>query len=128
MPLPLFGKKVSMYLSGLHAVQTSQYVPLLLPPFHFEKSKHWMVLKKATDYFLNLTWPSLPRASGLCRLSRIRETHCQVPSQYQTEKYQRHVSSHVIAQTAPISPSTHPLDIAMDALWSLVGGSKRSGL
>jgi hypothetical protein len=45
-----------------------------------------------------------------------------------TEKYQRNVSSHVIAQTAPICPSTLHLDIAMDALLNLVGGSKRSGL
>ena len=41
-----------------------------------------------------------------------------------TGKYKKYVSAHIIAQAAPICPSTLQLDIAIDALMSLVTGSE----
>ena len=116
-----------------HAVQTTDYSPLLLPPYQFEKSKHWMELKKPQKAVGELVVQpqALEVPKGLSTFvgykgTRNRNARFRVNTM--TEKYQGYVSAHVIAQSAPICPSTFQLVIAIDALMSLAADSKNSGL
>ncbi|OXV11593.1 hypothetical protein Egran_00646 [Elaphomyces granulatus] len=109
-----------------HPVQISDYKPLLLPPYQFEKAKHWMELKK----------PQPPTVVGLeagqqqvvelpkglwtfvgYQNSQKRSVRFRINTMIQ--KFSDYVSGHVIAKAAPLCPSTLQLDIAIDALMSL---------
>jgi acyl transferase domain-containing protein/nucleoside-diphosphate-sugar epimerase/SAM-dependent methyltransferase/acyl carrier protein len=107
-----------------HPAQTSEYDPLLLPPYQFEKSKHWMELKKPQKA---IALPAAPAPAeempkGLWTFvgyqdSQKRTVRFRVNTMI--KKYSDYVSGHIIAQTAPLCPSTLQLDIAIDALMSL---------
>lgn len=107
-----------------HSSQTPEYDPLLLPPYQFEKTRHWMELKTPQKVVVEqLVQPQnveLPK--GLWTFigyqdSEARSVRFRVNTM--TQKYSDYVSGHVIAQTAPLCPSTLQLDIAIDALMSL---------
>lgn len=114
-----------------HSLQTSEYALLLLPPYQFEKSRHFMELKNA-------------RAMGESGAqSRIQEKlandlwtfveygddkRCSARFQVNTttEKFEQYVSGHRVAHAAPICPSTLQLDIVIEALTSLLPNSAAS--
>ncbi|RAK97282.1 putative polyketide synthase [Aspergillus ibericus CBS 121593] len=75
-----------------HSSQTPEYGVLLLPPYQFEKSRHWMDNKPLPT--MNTAHP----------------------------KYKEALSGHVGAQTAPLAPASHMLDNAVEALRSLSEG------
>jgi hypothetical protein len=112
-------------------IQMSRYSPLLLPPYQFEKSRHWMELKKpqklVAEVLVQQQAPEVPKSLWTFvwyqneRIVRFRVNTM-------AEKYQRYVSAHVIAQTAPICPSTLQLVIAIDTLVSLVASIGDSSL
>ena len=129
----LWKEGLSMSFWAHHPVQTSDYAPLLLPPYQFEKSKHWMELKKPQKLVGDL--PAQPQVmevpKGLWTFLGYQDTaksSVRFRVNTMTEKYQTYVSAHLIAQTAPICPSTFQLVIAIDALMSLVVDSKNSNL
>ncbi|KFY80937.1 hypothetical protein V499_00270 [Pseudogymnoascus sp. VKM F-103] len=109
-----------------HSIQMPDYPPIFLPPYQFEKSRHWMELKKPRKVMSELL-PGLAEANKAppalwTYMGYQGSTQNRVRFRINTtnDKYQRYVSAHVIAQTAPICPSTFQLVIAIDALMSLV--------
>ena len=108
-----------------HSVQISEYKPLLLPPYQFEKAKHWMELKKPQP-------PTVVSEAGQQQVvelpkglwtfvgyqnSEKRSVRFRINTMIQ--KFSDYVSGHLIAKAAPLCPSTLQLDIAIDALMSL---------
>ena len=116
-----------------HSVQTSEYDPLLLPPYQFEKAKHWMELKKPqksiAEAVAQTQTVDLPK--GLWTFvgyqdSQKRSVRFRINTM--VKKFSDYVSGHIIAQTAPLCPSTLQLDIAIDSLTSLRPDFADSGL
>ena len=107
-----------------HSVQTREYALLLLPPYQFEKSKHWMELKSPQEAItVPAAQPQIQDVpKGLWSFVKYLD-HTLTSVRYQvntrTKKFQDYVSGHKIAQTAELCPSTLQLDIAIDALMSL---------
>ncbi|TVY50464.1 Citrinin polyketide synthase, partial [Lachnellula cervina] len=109
-----------------HIAQTSDYSPLLLPPYQFEKSKHWLARTKR-QVRIDPPAPQVQEApKGLWNFMGYQDaakTHARFQVNTASEEYLSYVSAHVIAQTAPICPSTFQHVIAVDALESLAAVS-----
>lgn len=129
----LIDTSISLWKEGLsftfwahHPSQTFEYAPLLLPPYQFQKSRHWLELKKPQKAVAEPISPSqlqqedLPK--GLYTLigyqdSKQRSARFRINTMI--KKYEEFVSGHLIAQTAPICPATLEVDMAIEALFSL---------
>ena len=123
------------------SIQTNDYTQLLLPPYQFEKSRHWLELKSPTEKVLEAaqklianggaglqasgahtnsvpksldqwTFLGLQENKNKTKLARFRINTT-------SEKYQRLFTTHVIALTAPIAPATLEIDMAIETLFSL---------
>ena len=107
-----------------HPIQVSQYTPLILPPYQFEKSRHWLDLKKTPkmdgkvhDQPHTVQLPkSLTTFIGY-QGEANRSARFQVNTT--TDKYKRLISGHIMAGTAIVCPGMFQLEIAIDALTSL---------
>ncbi|KAL4974125.1 hypothetical protein BDW66DRAFT_153167 [Aspergillus desertorum] len=114
---------------GYHARQTGEYSPLLLPPYQFEKSRHWLETKP------------LPLPYNETQESAIGEKDeplfsfigYQDPAR-QVGKYLIHtdhpqyvaaVSGHSAMKTAPIAPASLLLDYAVELLRSFPNNKGR---
>jgi thioester reductase-like protein/acyl carrier protein/SAM-dependent methyltransferase len=115
---------------GHHALQAKEYSHLFLPPYQFERSRHWMENKP------------LPAAH---REEYARKDDAQnddplfsfsgyVDSDHRAMRYSIHtnhpqyiaaVSGHVAARTAPIAPASVLLDYAVELLRSLPEGKDK---
>ncbi|KAI1160776.1 hypothetical protein F5B18DRAFT_631325 [Nemania serpens] len=108
-----------------HRVQTYEYSALLLPPYQFEKSRHWIEMKappKALAPAQNVGGMSSPeKPLGLFSFLgyRDQEKHARFRINTETEEYSAFVAGHMIAKTAPICPATLIVDIAIEALMSI---------
>ena len=122
----LWNEGLNIHHWAHHPSQASLYRLILLPQYQFEKSRHWLALKKPQEPIEQAALE--PQAQ-----------HEQLPTSlytfvgYQDEvkqqarfrinttckKYEELVSGHVIAQTAPICPATVEIGMAIEALLSL---------
>lgn len=123
---------LSLWKHGLHTLvfwphqraQTYEYAPILLPPYQFEKSRHWLEMKAphrpVVQEVESLRSPSPPPPLGLFSLVDWKEK-CSARFRINTagEKYHDLVSGHRIARTAAICPATVIVQIAIDALTSV---------
>jgi malonyl CoA-acyl carrier protein transacylase/nucleoside-diphosphate-sugar epimerase/acyl carrier protein len=130
---------VSLWNEGLrvafwahHGVQTDEYKPLLLPPYQFEKARHWLEFKPFENAFISQqrsqTIPSDAAPPGLWTFTGYQDLErrrARFRINTDTEKYQKLVSGHVVVQTAPICPATVEIDMAIEALLSLLSDSDR---
>jgi acyl transferase domain-containing protein/thioester reductase-like protein/SAM-dependent methyltransferase/acyl carrier protein len=150
---------VSLWKQGLwvsfwphHASQTNEYVSLVLPPYQFEKSRHWLDLKSPVKAIQEAAARLGPierpaegkeddqRSLGLWSFIGYLDGEQKKPSSKRTakrarfrintgsEEYKNFVSGHIIAQTAPICPGTLQVDMAIEALFSLHPQWKNEGL
>lgn len=144
---------VSLWRQGLrvsfwahHALQTQEYATLLLPPYQFEKSRHWLELKSpvqavtAAATALNGFTGGVQqkedeeKSQGLWTFVGYGEEDNEGKGGKEgkagsvrprfiintgSEEYKSFVSGHLIAQTAPICPATLETDMAIEALFSL---------
>ncbi|KAJ5864578.1 Polyketide synthase [Penicillium soppii] len=103
-----------------HSSQTNQYATPILPPYQFERSKHWMELRVPSKV-------QAPAAKSV-KEKRLWEFESYQDLEHrsvrfrvlsESEQYKSIVSCHLIAQTAPICPATLEVDIAIDALMSV---------
>ncbi|ROW06285.1 hypothetical protein VPNG_08052 [Cytospora leucostoma] len=107
-----------------HKSQSASYGNLVLPPYQFSKSRHWM----------ELTMPPrneavAPRPSSEAQDPNVLWSFVGFKDQKQqsvrfkvhldSEKFMDIVKGHVVVGSAPLCPSTLQLDIAFDALISL---------
>ncbi|KAL3426344.1 Iterative polyketide synthase CazM 11 [Phlyctema vagabunda] len=108
-----------------HTMQTSEYTPLLLPPYQFEKSRHWLELKKpqlaiaetktpavTSEEIPKDLWTFVGYQDDAKRSARFRINTM-------IKKFEEYISGHKMVQTAPLCPSTLQLDIVIEALMSL---------
>ncbi|KAL9110680.1 MAG: hypothetical protein Q9227_004857 [Pyrenula ochraceoflavens] len=104
--------------------QTKSHTPLLLPPYQFDESRHWLDLKPppkaTTTTVVQKAEPEVERLpEGLLtfvgyqdpekRRARFR-VNTMIP------KYDRLIEGHIIAQTEPICPATVQLDLAIESV------------
>ncbi|KAL7906089.1 hypothetical protein GGI35DRAFT_458726, partial [Trichoderma velutinum] len=133
-----------------HPSQAGEYEQLLLPPYQFEKSRHWLEVKSPMEAVTEAA-QAMIAAAGVSTAGLVRVTEVEDPKKlplwtfigYQEAKgdkklarfrintgsdsYQRLFATHVIAQTAPICPATLELDMAIEALFSLNPNWRASG-
>ncbi|KAL2813938.1 hypothetical protein BDW59DRAFT_167334 [Aspergillus cavernicola] len=109
-----------------HPDQTYEYAPLLLPPYQFEKSRHWLDLKTAPAALPSTdTKPAAPAEEipkGLFTFVGYQDDKqhwARFRINTMTKKYEDFISGHLIVQTAPICPATLEVDMAIEALNSL---------
>ena len=107
-----------------HRTQMLEYEMLILPPYQFEKAKHWIDLKAPSEMTTKTITQTRAVESAQSFWTFIayqddsrRSAKFRINNTY--EKFREHVESHVIAQTAPLCPSTLQFDIAVEALRSL---------
>ena len=106
--------------------QAQYYVPLLLPPYQFDKARHWLELKKSPKAITEtVKQPELPvekLPEDLLTFVRYLD-HGNRCAQFRVNtmisKYEILISGHIIAQTAPICPATVQIELAIEGLRSL---------
>jgi acyl transferase domain-containing protein len=107
-----------------HAIQISEYTPLLLPPYQFEKSRHWMELTSAPQLESSVieTIVQTETSKGLTIfLGYQDEEHRKARFEVNksSDKFQRPAQGNIIVNTAAITPGMLQLKIVLDALKSL---------
>lgn len=141
------GLRVSFWAH--HPVQIGDYAQLLLPPYQFEKSRHWLELKSPTEEIIKAAQNMVatgsnglllaggaarpgrqdqddPKTLGLWTFVGFQDSSTKKKTKLArfrinttSDKYQRLFATHVIAQTAPIAPATLEIDMAIETLFSL---------
>ncbi|KAI2464015.1 hypothetical protein F4781DRAFT_436827 [Annulohypoxylon bovei var. microspora] len=120
------GLRVNFWLH--HGAEAAQdYVPLLLPQYQFEKTKHWLDLKKlpppaSREEVTQRNDPSF----GLWTFvgyQDVEKRRARFRINTESKKYKTFVSGHVAVQTAPICPATLEYSMVIEALFSLEDGS-----
>ncbi|KGO69364.1 Male sterility, NAD-binding [Penicillium expansum] len=118
------GQKVSFWAH--HRLQTAMYTPVLLPPYQFEKSRHWMdlkVLPKPEASAKVTEQPALIEApKGLTTLVGYQDASqrsVQFRVNVTTDKFNRLLSGHIMANTSAVCPGMFQVEVALDALMSL---------
>ncbi|KAK4541030.1 hypothetical protein LTR36_008399 [Oleoguttula mirabilis] len=114
-----------------HRCQRSDYNLMLLPPYQFEKSRHWIDLKDppVAASPVQLLSPEPPKTLWTFigyRESDPRKPRFQVNTASQA--FQDYVSGHVVALEAPLCPSTVQAKIVLDSLMSLPPASEHRDL
>jgi thioester reductase-like protein len=112
---------------GHHARQAKEYSHLFLPPYQFEKSRHWMKNKPLPaadrEEYAKKDDPQnedpLFSCSGYVDSDR-RAMRYSIHTNH--PRYIAAVSGHVAAKTAPIAPASVLLDYAVELLRSLPEG------
>ncbi|RHZ46593.1 uncharacterized protein CDV56_104489 [Aspergillus thermomutatus] len=132
---------VSLWEQGLrvafwahHTLQTSDYTHILLPPYQFEKARHWMDFKSATDLVAGLTRDapvSNPKSMPLWDFVGYQDNDTKHPRfrvNLVSDKFKELVSGHVFAHTAPVLSGTVQSDMAVEALFSIHPDWKEQGM
>lgn len=106
-----------------HSSQAATYTPLLLPPYQFEKSRHWTNLKTIKEQGLDPADLQTAPLDTLWSFVGYQDTHrrqARFSVNTKSQKFANYVSGHTIAQTAPLCPSTLQVDIVIEALFSIL--------
>ncbi|KAI3324539.1 putative polyketide synthase [Xylariaceae sp. AK1471] len=118
------------------ATQSIKHTPLLLPPYQFDGSRHWLELKTPSQTAAAIEAPKVDASveklpdtlltflgyqDSKNRLARFR-INTTIPL------YDKFIVGHVIAQTAPICPSIVQLDLVIDAVRSIYPEIAAAGL
>lgn len=138
------GLRVSLWAH--HATQTNEYAPLLLPPYQFEKTRHWLELKSTAEAVAKAAARLAGTVQPRYQEDEVDQRHLGLFTflGYQdkqdktsrprfrintgSDKYKKLISGHLIAQTAPVCPGTLQIDIAIEALFSIRPDWKSCGL
>ncbi|KAI8635190.1 putative polyketide synthase [Xylariaceae sp. FL1651] len=119
------GMKVKFW--GHQALQSAKHTPLLLPPYQFDDSRHWLELKAPSPAAAVIEAPKAETS-----IEKLPDTLLTFLG-YQDNKnslarfrintmiplYEKFIVGHVIAQTAPICPSIVQLDLVIEAVRSI---------
>ncbi|KAL5358616.1 hypothetical protein BJX96DRAFT_173608 [Aspergillus floccosus] len=120
----LWKEGVSVRFWGHHACQSLEYGPVLLPPYQFEKSRHWMNNKKLPSATAHPT-SAQPRQDDLiCFMGYEGQKKETMKFCINTShpRYQSAVTGHIVAHTAPVAPASIILDTVLEALFSIPEG------
>lgn len=109
---------------GHSRAQTENYNSILLPPYQFERKKHWLELKAPPKLTAVVTEEKEELPTKLYTFTGYQDTKQRLARfriNTMISKYQEIVAGHTIAGVAPICPATVQIDIAIEALKSLSG-------
>ncbi|KAK1998259.1 putative polyketide synthase [Colletotrichum falcatum] len=108
---------------GHHAMDTPEHAPLLLPPYQFEKSSHWMELKAnapAVEVVPQAAPSQTPeRLINFIGYKKEGGNHARFQINTAMPEYIKTLDGHLIAQAAPICPATIQTGFVLDALSEL---------
>lgn len=115
-----------------HRMQTHEYTPLLLPPYQFEKSQHWLDFKPVELTFISQRqqqdlMPQKDVPVDLWTFAGYQDAahhHARFRINADTQVFKSFISGHIAVQTAPICPATLQIDMAIEALRSLLPESE----
>ncbi|KAE8395557.1 hypothetical protein BDV23DRAFT_178609 [Aspergillus alliaceus] len=115
---------VSVAFWGHHPGQTREYAPIFLPPYQFEKTRHWMENKQLPTSTLTLNSTGFNNSDTFCFLGYQDRQQRVAKFSINTShpKYQESIAGHVVSHTAPIAPASFMLDYVVEALRSLPEG------
>ncbi|RAL07193.1 uncharacterized protein BO97DRAFT_418812 [Aspergillus homomorphus CBS 101889] len=124
---------VSLWKAGLsvqfgnhQSSQTKEHAVLLLPPYQFEHSRHWIELKtppkaaseESPKTEIQEKTPSENLLTFVGYQDNLRR-QAKFRINTMTVKYDKLIRGHSIAQTAPICPATVQLDLVIEAVRSI---------
>lgn len=104
-----------------HGMQTNEYSRILLPPYQFEKVRHW-VDRKAPLHVESVNQERIHVPKTLWSFLGFLEKQgrsAQFRLNIDSPRYRTIVDGHVVAKAQPLCPSTLQLDIVIEALMSL---------
>ncbi|KAF7626258.1 hypothetical protein AFLA_013652 [Aspergillus flavus NRRL3357] len=117
----LWKASVSVAFWGHHSQQAQKYVPIFLPPYQFEKSRHWLSNKKLPGPAHEAGATPAVSASAL-RFVGYQDTQ-QLVARFSIDtahpQYQESIAGHVVSHTSPVAPASFMLDYVVEALRSL---------
>lgn len=132
---------VSLWEQGLrvafwahHTLQTKDYTHILLPPYQFEKARHWMDYKSASDLVAGMTQRapvSDSKSMPLWEFVGYQNNDTKHPRfrvNIISDKFKKLVSGHIFAHTAPVLSGTVQSDMAVEALFSIHPDWKEQGM
>ncbi|KFA55646.1 Sat8 [Stachybotrys chartarum IBT 40293] len=101
---------------------TRDHQPLLLPPYQFEKSRHWLDVKAPPVMLADTAQGDNGPLFGLLTFVGFQdaeERRARFKINTESERYKSLVIPHIIARTAPICPATLEYSLAIQALLTL---------
>ncbi|KAL4945599.1 hypothetical protein BDV06DRAFT_219135 [Aspergillus oleicola] len=111
---------------GYHSRQSREFSPVILPPYQFEKSRHWMANKPLPSTAnQELEGAASAEEDPLFFFAGYEDSARKVAKYVINSDHPRYVeavSGHVAAKTAPIAPASVLLDYAVEVLRSLPEG------
>ncbi|BCS10831.1 hypothetical protein AKAW_08276 [Aspergillus luchuensis IFO 4308] len=126
-----------------HGCQRTSYRPVALPPYHFEKHKHWLEYKGLSGDRNNKTGGNVPEHPAVCShcqkdtadrpFIRQDKPHTQKPGEsvftidMHSRRYQDLVKGHVVVGTA-ICPASVYLELAAHAVAILLNNKITSSI
>lgn len=125
---------LSLWKAGLNvqhwahqATQTNMYATLLLPPYQFDDTRHWVELKRPqkaiTTSVIQKDEPQVHKLPEnlltFVGYQDSKKTLAKFRINTMISKYDNLIAGHIIAQTAPICPATVQLNLVIESLRSL---------
>ncbi|KAI8961031.1 hypothetical protein F5Y11DRAFT_367017 [Daldinia sp. FL1419] len=105
--------------------QTKEYSHILLPPYQFEQASHWLEFKvppKPTEMPSHVPSPAEKPPDSSLTFAGYQDNEKRVAKfriNIMIPKNQAFLKGHVIAQAAPICPSSLQLDLVIEAIRSI---------
>uniref|UniRef100_A0A8H7NLY2 Carrier domain-containing protein n=1 Tax=Bionectria ochroleuca TaxID=29856 RepID=A0A8H7NLY2_BIOOC len=135
---PLTDATINLWREGInftfwphHRIQTAEYTPILLPPYQFEKSQHWMELKDAPKPETAPTPVDRPILSEMWEFVKF-EGNEQRSALFRintdSKEFVEYVSGHKVAGSVALCPSILQISIITAALISILPGFNDSKL
>jgi acyl transferase domain-containing protein/acyl carrier protein/SAM-dependent methyltransferase len=124
--LKLWKEQLNVSFWAHHRSQTHQYTPMILPPYQFEKSRHWLETKPPPKPepipVEKSTTQAVETPKGFTSFAGYidgnqRSLRYRINSNHET--FQRHVNGHICAKLAAVWPSSIQIDMVLDALMNL---------
>ncbi|CAI6039958.1 unnamed protein product [Clonostachys chloroleuca] len=135
---PLTDATVNLWREGIdlifwphHRIQTAEYTPILLPPYQFEKSRHWMELKDAPKPETAPTPVEKPISNEMWEFVSFEDNE-QRSALFRintdSKEFIDYVSGHKVAGSVALCPSILHISIITAALISILPGFNDSKL
>ncbi|KAI1810887.1 putative polyketide synthase [Poronia punctata] len=117
---------------------TCRYSPMILPPYQFQKHRHWLQYKTFVpdSALLDSHEGSKLEPTPTCLFTFLRyldagkkhgRKHARFSINTRIKRYKDLMSGHFISRTAPICPATLQLSIAVEAILSIQPESQGKG-
>jgi acyl transferase domain-containing protein/thioester reductase-like protein/acyl carrier protein len=105
-----------------HSSQVSHYAPIILPPFQFKKSRHYLDMKRHQRVAATSSEATQDTPPGLWTFIEYKDpAKKSVRFHVETshKDFQELMAGHTVAHSQPLCPSTLQLDITTEALRSI---------